>query len=364
MSIKTLVAKSKFFCKKNSPAILLGVGIAAEVAAIVFAAKGAVKANDAIGCAKLDLEDLDDREACEEYFDYINSQRILKGLDPVDISDEKTIKKERRAIKRKTTMSVVRAFAPAIVLTGVSVFCRVEQYRVLNKRLIACTIAYEALDQAYKRLDQTFSDYRERVRTKYGELEDNKLYWGEEICPDGENLKVKTVDENGNEVEELVPVKNAEKNLPFYSIYSKAYKNQSKAPGMDVMHIKAIQNWANDRLSANGYVLLSEVYDAFEFPIDSQCVGIGWISKEHLIPGDDGDGYIDFGVLGDANLARNPDARDWAEGKINSVILDFNVDGPIYNRLDAINKVEERNNELYMTDRAAYYRDKPTPYHV
>lgn len=366
MGIKQFIGKAKFFTKKNAPQILLVAGIAAEVGSIIFAVKGAAKSKTQIESAKWTMEDLDDNVACASYFEYLNEVRAKNGLETYDVLaiDNATKEKEKKKIIRRTTLSVVRNMAPAVALFAISTACRIGQYKILNNRLIATTIAYEALDQAYKRLDRTFEDYRSRVREKYSEEEDMKLYWGEDICPDGKNVHIKGVDADGNEVDFVTPVTNAEKGMPWYSIYAKKRKNDSYNADVEIQHIRAVQNLMNDRLSSIGYVFLSEVYEALGIPVDTQCVGIGWISKEHTLPGDDSDGYIDFGVLGDANRAKDPSIAAWQDGETNEVLFDFNVDGPIYHRLDAINKVREREEDLWKVDRAAYLRDRPIPYHV
>ncbi len=85
-----------------------------------------------------------------------------------------------------------------------------------------------------------------------------------------------------------------------------------------MMFLKQAQNHANDKLRAQGYLFLGDVYDMLDIERTkiSQCVG--WVYK----PDDDSrDNYVDFDIQ-ELNRA-NGDTYEPA------ISLDFNVDGNI-----------------------------------
>ena len=87
-----------------------------------------------------------------------------------------------------------------------------------------------------------------------------------------------------------------------------------------MVYVRAQQNYANDMLHARGHVFLNEIYDRFDIPRTKAGQVVGWVLDKG------GDNYIDFGVFdGD-----NSKARDFVNGREGAVLLDFNVDGPIY----------------------------------
>jgi hypothetical protein len=72
-------------------------------------------------------------------------------------------------------------------------------------------------------------------------------------------------------------------------------------------------------LQARGHVFLNEVYDALGIPRSQAGAVVGWVRGQ-------GDGYIDFGLFN----SENDRARDFVNGYERSILLDFNVNGVIY----------------------------------
>ena len=70
-------------------------------------------------------------------------------------------------------------------------------------------------------------------------------------------------------------------------------------------------------------MFLNEVYEQLGFEHTSAGAVVGWIY------GGFGDDYVDFGIF---NESYKP-ARDFINGYNNAVVLDFNVDGVIYNQI-------------------------------
>jgi hypothetical protein len=72
-------------------------------------------------------------------------------------------------------------------------------------------------------------------------------------------------------------------------------------------------------LQSRGHVFLNEIYDLIGVPRTQAGSVVGWV-KDH------GDNYIDFGIFD----GRTQEARDFVNGYERNILLDFNVDGVIY----------------------------------
>ena len=172
---------------------------------------------------------------------------------------------------------------------------------------MALTAAYAAVDEAFKR-------YRERVVEKYGEEEDRNLrYESEEIEYIDEKGKTKKVLRASDENEHSMYAR-------FFDEYSPSW---SKEPEYNYVFLRCQQNWANDMLRARGHLFLNEVYDMLGINRSRAGSVVGWLI------GDEGDNQIDFGIF-DPN---NESARDFVNGREGSILLDFNVDGVIYDKI-------------------------------
>ena len=79
------------------------------------------------------------------------------------------------------------------------------------------------------------------------------------------------------------------------------------------------ERYANEKLRAQGYLFLNDVYDMLGFKRTARGQVLGWIYNKHNPVGDN---YVDFGL----NEPRN---RGFVNGYKKSILLDFNVDGDI-----------------------------------
>ena len=79
----------------------------------------------------------------------------------------------------------------------------------------------------------------------------------------------------------------------------------------------------NNLLKSRGYLFLNEVYEALGFPITKAGQVVGWLYRPD---NPNGDNYVDFGIF---NL-QSEKACDFVNGYERSLVLDFNVDGNIY----------------------------------
>lgn len=84
--------------------------------------------------------------------------------------------------------------------------------------------------------------------------------------------------------------------------------------------LESQQRYANELLHSRGHVFLNEIYDNLGFEHTPAGSVVGWLRKG------DGDGYIDFNLF-------ELSARSFQLGYEQSIWLDFNVDGVIYEQI-------------------------------
>ena len=90
------------------------------------------------------------------------------------------------------------------------------------------------------------------------------------------------------------------------------------------MFLRNQQQYANDKLRANGYLFLNEVYEMLGIQKTQAGQIVGWVYDDK---NENGDNYVDFGMY-DVNRST---CRDFVNGYERSILLDFNVDGSILN---------------------------------
>lgn len=289
ISNKVLGISSKlvYKLKGKSPTIFLVGGIVGVGVATVMACRATLKVHD-----KLD-EDISKIEEVKE-----------------------TYPDDRKLISRAyadTGMDLVKAYAGPAILLALSIGCICKGHKALLDRNTALVGAYKLLEKGYDR-------YRGRVVEKYGEEIDNKfyhnIYEGDvEIEEDGKTKKVKNadiLDESENPLD-----------VSYDRVFDESNENYSGHPDIDIMFLKNVQNWANEVLNARGFIFLNEVYNELGF---GQCEAgqfVGWIKENN------GDGYVDFGIMDIYKKAN----RDFINGHIPNVLLTFNVDGYIADKI-------------------------------
>lgn len=304
-----IVAKTGFKLKKYSPEILVASGIVGVVTSAVMACKATTKASAIIEDTK---EKLDQIHECME-----NEELALQGkYTPEDA------KKDLAITYIQTGIAFAKLYGPSVILGALSITSILASNNILRKRNVALGAAYAALDNGFKK-------YRNNVIERFGEKVDKELKYGikqqkvEEVEVDpetGKEKKVKkTIDVAGNELEPS----------PYARFYDDGNVGWEKDAESNLYFLRAEQNFANDKLKARGYLTLNEVYERLGFPTTKAGQVVGWIydpdNPEHK-----GDNYVDFGIY---NISR-PKNRDFVNGYEKVILLDFNVDGIIWDQIE------------------------------
>ena len=296
-----LVNRAGFQIKKHSPEILMTAGIVGTVASTVMACKATTKINKVLEETKQQVDII--HESTEKGH--------VIGRTDVKYTQEDS-KKDLTIVYAQAGVKMVKLYAPAIALGAVSIGSIVMGHRILKKRNIALAAAYTVVDKGFK-------DYRKRVVDRFGEEIDKELRYNIKA----EEIEVETTDENGNKVTKKEIVNKVNINSDYARFFDASCPGFTKSPEYNLMFLKRQQDWANEKLQKQGYLFLNDVYEMLGMQKAPYGQIVGWIYNEENPKGDN---YVDFGIYDATNEAK----RRFVNGLEQVVLLDFNVDGNIY----------------------------------
>ena len=289
--------------KSASPEIFVGAGIGCMIAGTVYACKATLKADEVLKEKDIDVAKIKKlKEIAEDENNHVVSEN--------DYSDE-NYRKDIFIAYAKMARGFIRLYAPAITFGAVGIAAILHGHDILSKRNIASAVAYEALKEGY-------SEYRKRVVEELGEEADRRFKYGIQK----KDIEIEEEQEDGTVKKKIK--KNAEvvdgysKNAKFFDSGSQYW---CKSPEYNLLFLRERQEYVNGILHSRGHVFLNEVYDLLGIPRTEEGQKEGWI--------DDGVGFVDFGIY---QLYREA-ARDFVNGYENVILLDFNVDGNILDKV-------------------------------
>lgn len=288
--------KAQLTVRKHSPEILMVAGVIGTVAGAVMACKETLELEDVLDECKQEKMELEEQYAmCEEY-------------------SEDALKKDQVKLTIKQAVKIVKLYAPSVIMEATSIGVIFASNDIMRKRNASMAAAYATLNSMYKR-------YRQNVIESYGEEVDKDMRFGVK------HEKVTEIDEDGNKVKIDARIVDLDNTALAISDYSRFF--QSGCKGFDassgrynLLYLKGIQAMFNNKLIADGYVMLNDVYRELGFDTIPEGWSIGWVYDE---ANPIGDNYIDFGLY----EARNKNQRavnDWEP----VILMDFNVDGNLY----------------------------------
>jgi hypothetical protein len=216
-------------------------------------------------------------------------------------------KQDLAVVYMETGYQLTKLYAPSIFATFLGVACLTKSHTLLSRRNAALTAAYAGLDNLYKA-------YRKRIQEEIGIEPEDRLYKS-------------VVREVAEKELERAPIKNNKGGLKDPSIYARFFDESSThwngVPEYNVVFLRAQQGFFNDMLHARGHVFLNEVYDQLGLERSRAGSVVGWSLDT------EGDHHIDFGIFD----GRTMEARDFVNGYNSRILLDFNVDGIITDKL-------------------------------
>ena len=277
---------ARMFWKKHGAAILTTAGIAGFGATTVLVGRAVLKSEKKI-----------------DNFKFKHKEILHKDVDALYTQQDKA--KEMGDLWLRDGKLILQDFAPAIAVGTMSVVCVIASHNIMRNQKAALAAAYTALDASYRA-------YRMRVQEKIGIAEELELYKG-----------VKTRErQQGGDPELPCEIDYTDRHPSPYSRYfDETNPNWSRTPDYNRFFLSTAQKYFNDRLMFQGYVFLNEVYEHIGIPRSQAGQIVGWKTKEH----GGKDGFIDFGLYDISDEM----SRAFVNGTEVSILLDFNVDGPI-----------------------------------
>lgn len=237
--------------KQHSPELLAGAGVVGIIGTIILACRATIKAQEVI---QEHNEIMEKVRNCPESEEYTEEDR----------------KKDTVAMYTRTTLGVVKEFAPAIILGVFSVGSLLMSNKILKKRNVALAAAYAAVDKAFR-------EYRERVKERFGDEIENDILLGIE------EKTVEVTDENGKKHKEKRRVANAPES-PFVMYFTKENAKSILVAGntIDPLYfanwISKMEGLANQQLKCSPILTYqwNQARELLGFKPVSEGIANGW----------------------------------------------------------------------------------------
>ena len=287
---------------KVGPEILAVAGGIGVVTSAVMACKATLKVNDILDDAKNTVEKI---------------HEVREMPEMVDKYTEEDSKKDLAIVYIQTGVKLIKLYGPSVLLGTASLGCIFTSHKILRKRNMALAAAYATVDRGFK-------EYRSRVVERFGKELDRELKY---------NIRAKeieevVVNEDGTQTSVENTVEAVDPNV--YSEYARFYDDGclgwSKSSEDNLYFLKCQQNHANELLQAKGHLFLNEVYDMLGIPRTKAGQVVGWVYDKDNCTGDN---FVDFGIYD----LYNERARAFVNGHERTILLDFNVDGNVWDLL-------------------------------
>ena len=314
-TVTRTASKYGYKLKKASPTLMIVGAAIGGVTATVLACKATIKAQDILAEHNAAVESI-----------HTAKEQIANGeiqLSEGETYTEKDYKNDITTTYVQTGLKLAKVYAPAVTLGVASLGCMFGSHHIMSKRNASLTAAYIALDKA-------FEEYKGRVTDRFGSRVQEELEHNVKAV----EIESKKTNEDGTEevIKEYKDVA-MQHTSPYTLIYDESISSWDKDAQLNMSKLIQAQAAANRRLKNNGHLFLNEVIDILDpyghgshHTPEGQIVG--WIydptnpMKESA---------VDFGIT---NYVENNDAlNNFIDGFERSVMLRFNCDGPIIDKI-------------------------------
>lgn len=294
-NLKPIAGRGLLLVQKHSPEILTAVGVASVVTAGVIASRATLKLPAMV----------DNKNHMIEAAKAKNAAKILENPESVT---EKEYNKDIAEVYVRSGLDVTKLYAPAVTLGIGGVICILGAHGIMRRRNVA-------IMAAYKVVQESFDEYRKRVAEQIGEdgERDIRLNRFEETV----------VNEETGEEEKTNLVHTG--HSPYAKFFDEFSSQWQKDSNYNLMFLTQAQTQLNMDLHRRGHVFLSEVYDALDIPRTPESTQVGWLANDLM----GGDQEIDFGLYNIYDEKK----RLFVNGHERAVLLDFNVDGVIWDKI-------------------------------
>ncbi len=284
---------------KYSPELCTGIGIVGAVTSTVLACKATLKVQEV----------LDERNATMEVIE--TEEKKQK-----EVYTSEDANNDRKIVKIKTAANIVKLYAPSVIVGGISLYTIYAGHKILKSRNVALAATVTSLSESFK-------NYKNEVKERYGEEVEYEIAHGIK------KEKVEVVDPKTGKKKKME--KNVAGDTPNnYSPYSRFFDETcdgyTKDPQYNYTFLLAQQQYANDLLISKGYLFLNDVYKMIGIEPTKEGQIVGWLYDEK---DPNGDNFVDFGLTD----GHEKDVRRFINGYESAILLDFNVDGNIFDLL-------------------------------
>lgn len=309
LGARALISMAGLKIKKYSPEILMVTGVISFVGTVVVACKQTTKASEILEDHRIGMDEIKEAEELSDKGELVNKD------GKVIVYDKETVKHDKLNVWAHTFVGFGKLYLPAITLGTISIVSFLAANRILKARYLAAVTAFNAVSEA-------FDSYRKRVIDERGEMYDRHFMYGSEFevedVVDPEDGSVK------HEVIEKVKIEN--NNSPYARFFDPSCEDWDENPSLNMIFLTAQQQTAQRMLEKKGNLFLNEVYDLLGFERTTVGALVGWIYDPQ---NPNGDNYVDFGLWNQDSVA----TRRFVNNVENVVLLDFNVDGVIYDKI-------------------------------
>lgn len=302
-SLSKLCGNIGLCVKQHLPEILTISGVVGWAATTGLACYATVKASEDIGEAKAEIAAIEETKANKDTY------------------TEEEYKKDKNRVYWQLTGKMAKRYALSVGLGTLSTASILTGAKIRHSRYLTAAASSATLAATVK-------DIRDGLIEKFGEEEGKKIYneirYGlteveEKEQIEDENGKKKTVKKKmlmagSNEVRDVSYVRRFDWHNPYWS------EDQT----YNLFFVRAVQNWANDRLRTYHRIFMNEEDKALGFPTTraGQIVGNRYDLNDPNI-----DNFVDFNIQ---------EAWDFDENGVRRpiLLLEYNVDGSILDKVD------------------------------
>ena len=320
-AIRVSANRAMLKVNKYSPELFLGFGLIGMGAGIVLACKATIKANKKVEEFNEIKNGIEEKKqaAIEE-----EAKAKEEDREPVIIFDEAGSVQEISDARRNLMVDMLKLYGLPAAVIGLSTASILHSYGIIKGREMTYMALYTASQKAFKA-------YRGRVKEKHGEDADYEFLTGAKKT----SGVVEGKDPEGNSVvTEKEAMVNKEdpmaKKVEYGLWFARGTTPLWQVNSIDnESFLLAQQAYWNNKLKAEGHVILADVYKSLGFAPTNESLITGWVKDSAI-----GDNYVSFGPL----IPTYDECGDYvgSTGRIQKKLsghayyLDFNVDGCIY----------------------------------
>ena len=312
--IKESIEPVAKYCNRHSNGILTGLTIGGGLVAIGGAVYGTVKT------VKDVAEFKEAREELEDFAYETNENTTEEEIAQID----KDYKKTKRQLYFKFAGRLANNYGLTFAAALIMLLSAVKNSKIQAQK----DETIKDITAAYIALSQSFKAYRKRVTDKYGREEDLELLYGTH------KEKVTETNEDGKKTKKEVNVINDIQCDEYTRFFDASCRGWEPSAEMNMLSLLNVQKQANRMLKSKGSLFLNEVYDLLGIERTKTGAIVGWIyDRDNPV----GDNEVDFGIFDvkfhDDKVGDGLAQRRFVNGLEDVVLLNFNVDGPILDRV-------------------------------